>query len=59
MLIEWHSGTEGLTSGGGRGVDVVHALVLVAAPSFLHKLQGIRGVGLQGDYSDFSAMIAN
>ena len=31
-------GGEGLTGGGGRGVEVVQALVFVAAPLLLHKL---------------------
>lgn len=34
-------GGEGLTRSGGCGVEVVQALVFVAAPLLLHKLQGV------------------
>lgn len=37
----------GLTCGGGRGVEVVQALVFVAAPLLLHKIQGVSRGDLQ------------
>lgn len=40
-------GIEGLTCGGGRGIEVVQALVFVAAPLLLHKLQGVSRGELQ------------
>ena len=42
-------GGEGLTCGGGRGVEVVQALVPVAAPLLFHKLQGVSRGNLQED----------
>lgn len=38
---------EGLTCGGGRDIEVVQALVFVAAPLLLHKLQGVSRRELQ------------
>lgn len=40
-------GEMGLTCGMGRGVEIVKALVLVAAPFLLHKFQGVGREDLQ------------
>lgn len=50
IVLYWHElilGIEGLTCGGGRGIEVVQALVFVVAPLLLHKLQGVSRGELQ------------
>ena len=46
-------GGEGLTCGGGCGVEVVQALDSVAVPLLLHKLQGVSRGDLQGVEGNF------